>query len=117
MTTFSAGATGSIIVSVKRYGGYTLVEGKPIMDPQTEFDIEANIQPASADDLVRVPEGQRDRDIQVVFTSTELFSANKTAERKADRIQYNGKAYEVFNAATYRMGVLDHTEALMIGEQ
>jgi hypothetical protein len=59
------------------------------------FEIVASIQPASGEDLVRVPEGVRTRELVTVFTPTELQVKNAPAGTEADRVAYKGATYEV----------------------
>lgn len=117
MTTYSPGPTGFTTVTVTRYGAPTLVRGQPQFSTTT-FDItDANVQPASKDDLMMLPEGQRDRDVQIMFTTQTLQASGKINNGKGDRISYNSKVYEVVFTNEYRMGVLDHTEAFMVEVQ
>lgn len=114
MTIYTPGSTGQVTVSVTRYGQATLDRGQ-FTQSTTSFNItDANIQPADQSDIIRLPEGQREMDTLVIFTATPLYGVT-SGRSKADRIDYNGKTYEVYSVSTYSMGVLDHTEALMVG--
>ncbi len=114
MTTYSPGLTGSITVTVNRYGAATLNRGQFTATTTPIVITDANIQPASKEDILRLPEGKRHKDVQIIFTATELFSAGNGGTSKGDRVEYDGREYEVFFTNTYRMGVLDHTEAIMV---
>lgn len=114
MTSYSPGPTGSTTVTVTRYGPATMVRGQAQITTST-FDItDANIQPAFYTDLMRLPEGQRDRDAQIMFTTATLFATQRSTNAKGDRVAYNNKVYEVVDTREYRMGVLDHSEVLMV---
>jgi hypothetical protein len=115
MTTFNPVAVGSVNVNVTRPGtGGTYVLGVYQVPVSTTFTIKANIQPADSEDLLKLPELERTKDVIIVFTPTVIKAGNQATQQKADVISWQGYNYEVYRVATYAMGVLDHTEAICV---
>lgn len=59
------------------------------------FQIEANIQPADARQLERLPERLRSKDTRVAYSPTELRTASAQDTETPDRVVINGDDYEV----------------------
>lgn len=59
------------------------------------FSIVGSFQPMNGDELDRLPEGLRSREVQKGFTSTELKGEGATQE--PDRVTINGQQWEVQN--------------------
>ena len=80
--------------SVTRYtkGGYVL--GRYVPGSVSTFDIEACIEPAGAEDVLRLPEGVRDRKAITVFSRTALQHARQDAP-KSDRITWENDIFEI----------------------
>ncbi len=62
---------------------------------RSTFKIVASIQPATSQDLLRLPEGERTSVRIVVYTAAELRTAVAPGGPPADRISYQGDEYEV----------------------
>lgn len=86
-------ASGTYTVTRQTGGSY--VNGIWTPGGSSTFSIVASIQPTSGEDLVRLPEGVRTRELVTVFTPTELQVKNAPAGTEADRIAYKGASYEV----------------------
>jgi hypothetical protein len=59
------------------------------------FTISASVQPARGRDLLRLPEGQRTREVIAIFTATALQTAAAPGGATADAITFQGSQYEV----------------------
>jgi hypothetical protein len=115
MTIFTPDVVGYVELTINRPGvGGTYVLGIYQQPVGTTFQIVANIQPADHEDLMKLPELERSKEVIVLFTPTELKPGNQSAKQNPDTFDYLGNTYEVFKVAVYRMGVLDHTEAICV---
>ena len=63
---------------------------------ETEIDAVGNIQPANAETLERLPEGDRNGDAISIYTPTELTSGTDSVQ--ADVVIYNNARYLVKTA-------------------
>lgn len=89
---------GNLSYTVTRYKARGTTDGE--VDPlrvDSTFDIKASIQPASGNDLQRLPEGMRTSDVVVIFTSTLLRVLGQDAadQLPPDTIVYNGSTYQI----------------------
>ena len=90
-------ATG--IYTVTRYNGSGYVNGRYVLGTPTTFSLQAAIQIAKGRDLLILPEGLRDKEIIVLFTTTQLFTAQaQPTANDADQVTYNGAQFEVITA-------------------
>lgn len=70
-------------------------KGRYVPGATTELEIVASVQPAGGRDLQRLPEGQRTRETIAVWSPNEIRTANDAAGAAADRIEWQGRTYEV----------------------
>ena len=64
------------------------------LEPETTT-IQAAVQPAKQEELVRAEEGRRVRGGVKIYTETELFTASVEDQRQADVIVWDGIEWEV----------------------
>jgi hypothetical protein len=67
-----------------------------------ELEVNAAVQPASPQELARLPEGQRSREVLAVYTPTELRIGGPGAA--ADRLEHAGATYEVQSVERWDAG-------------
>jgi hypothetical protein len=70
---------------------------KGIAQPTTDtlITIQASVQPATGEDLLRLPEGRRSNQTRVVFTTTQLYTGDQSDTFASDLISINGDPWEV----------------------
>lgn len=74
-----------------------------------------SVQPASARDLLRLPEGLRTRDVVKIFCGLgELRTADERSNVVADRIVHLGEEYEVVSIEAWAMAQMPHVEAMAV---
>lgn len=75
------------------------VSGRYVAGTPATFQIVASIQVAQGRDLLTLPEGLRNKEIIVIFTSTQLQTAKALSpSNDADQITYNSNVFEVLTA-------------------
>ena len=78
------------------------------------FLITASVQPASGEDLLIFPEGERTKEFLLLFTETELNTADQDTGQKADQVEFKNKTYEVKKVSPFLTGTtLDHYECIV----
>ena len=95
-------------VAVERREPGAFVDGvwaPGVVSPSVTF-IKASVQPASQDDLERLPEGQRITGAYKLFTNDTLRLARDGQE--ADRVQIGGDWYLVTAAEDWNNGIVPH---------
>ena len=103
-----------INISRTRYGAGTYVNGRYVDSTESVDTIEANVQPLPGEELINLPELQRDKEVIQVFTTSELLTASESNAKRADRVTYDGKVYEVHLVEKFIMGVQDHYRAVAV---
>jgi hypothetical protein len=81
-----------------------------------DTSITASVQPASGDDLLQLPEGNRTADTLKIFTTSELRNENDLTKTDPDILLIDGRQYAVHNVKTWPSGVGDlaHYECLAV---
>jgi hypothetical protein len=91
--------------------GNFIAKGSP-----TTFTIMASCQPATERDLVALPEGRRSEDTYVLFTSTELYTAEVSGSKNPDIVSLFGEDYEVIGCGRWQNS-LKHYRALVVKKE
>lgn len=89
--TIESFSTGTYLV--KRSGGVTYVDGHAEDNPPTELQVTASVQPLGGKELMRLPEGDRSKEMRLVFTTVQLHP--EYGGGHADIIVIDGQDYEV----------------------
>jgi len=89
-----------------RVGGY--VDGEFQAPATSTFDIEISVQPLSGDELLQLPEADRNREYMKGYTATALQIADEKNGNRGDRIAYKGKVFEVQRSARWMITDLNH---------
>jgi hypothetical protein len=101
-------------IAVTRYSAPTRTEGIYNDDSvETPLVIVASVQPMDGDTLLLFPEGERQREMLLVFTATLLRTVDEETNTPADTVTWNGHEYEVIKVRPYQMGALDHYECVI----
>lgn len=84
-------------ITRRRWGaGSYDANGRYVEPSYSDATIRANVQPLSPEDLLRLPEGQRQKKTLTIFTPSDLRVVNDTTKTKADHIIDGGVTYEVY---------------------
>lgn len=82
-------------------------------EPQkTSFKALASPQQPDAEELMRLPEGQRDRDVRLFICNKKLRTVDDLAGYKADVLVFQGIKYEALKVADW--SVFGHTVAYCV---
>ena len=81
--------------TVTRFAQGAYENGRFVRGAPTQFTIRALIQPTRGQDLLRLPEGERTRELVTIYTTDELHTANAPGGAAADRVTWRGETYEV----------------------
>lgn len=103
-------------VTRRRQDPGTWVDG--VYQPGATSDLLVTIcvQPAAGEDLISLPEGQRERETYKVYSEVELRTNNEGAGYKADQLLFYGGTYEV-QQVMRQVGLgLDHYKAIVTKE-
>jgi hypothetical protein len=90
--------------TVTRPGAGTWTNGVFVEGTASTFQIQASVQPASARDLLRLPEGERTSDVIAIYTPTELRASSQPDRTLSDRITYRGALYELEHVEFWESG-------------
>lgn len=102
------------ITRYRRVAG-SYVEGVWVDGARSSSSITASVQPGGGpQDLARVPEGLRTRDVVKIFTDDDLRTADETQSLPADRILYLDEEYEVVAVDDFTMTQMPHLEAIAV---
>ena len=99
---------------VTRKTGGDFVNGIWTPGTTTDVDISASVQPASPDDMQRLPEGRRQEKAYVLRSDQELIETNDNAEQSADLVTIGGEDYEVVRCSRWQNGIINHFESLVV---
>lgn len=107
--------TGKVALTITRTGKASLVAGRWVDPAPTEVQITGNVQPLQrGTDTLLLPEADRSRAKYMLLT-TDYVRAMLEGDNgwQADTLVYEGEKLEVLKVLTYRMGTLDHHEAIL----
>ena len=93
-------------VTVTRQAAGAFVAGVWVPGAESTVTIRASVQPATAEDMQRLPEGRRQTGAVRLYTSAALLT--EVGTQKADRITLPTGTYEVAQADQWQNGVLPH---------
>ncbi len=88
---------------IDRRGPGIRVEGVGIASASTAVTVVASVQPAGAN-TSPLPEGVRVEDVKIVYCTTELRTASDPDGNMADRFDYEGRTFEVFQVDNWSSG-------------
>ncbi len=81
--------------TVTRRAKATYVQGRTVPGATSTLTINASVQSSEGRDLLRLPEGRRSVDTQVVYTVTQLLVGAQNAPYESDLISIDGGTWEV----------------------
>lgn len=85
-------------------------EGRPQTDSSSAFSTEANIQPLKGDEILQLPDGDRERDNYWCYTDVEL--------KVNDEVTRDGKKFEVHPVEDWsRASILVHYRSRIMSKE
>lgn len=101
-------------ITITRSNPDTYSGGVRVRGSTTTATARASVQPASGEDMKRLPEGTYTSDTIAVITSYPLRAASETAGTVADRVTTaDGRVFEVGNVNKWQ-GVAGYSHALAV---
>lgn len=84
-------------VTLKRAGSGSSYDasGMAVKAATTDSSIKMSVQPISGDELINGVAGQKERNSQKGYTTTELKTSSEEDKTPADIIEYEGKDFQV----------------------
>lgn len=101
----------SFMVTRVKPGSY--VNGRWVEESTIPFEIKASKQPVSVNDLQSLEEGRRSSATYKFYTDTELFTADVTTGRNADKIEINSVMHEVIKVDPFLSGIISHYRVIV----
>lgn len=77
-------------------------------DGSDSFTIKASVQSPTPRELEAMPEGRRNNDSVVLFTDTQLFTAETSLKKNPDIVIIDNEPYEVLSVAKWRNNIRNH---------
>lgn len=107
-------------IKLFRQSATTMNKGRSEKGAETETTINASWQPATEQDLLKLPEGERNRRVLKVYTDAdnELLEQNDTTKVPADQLEIKGLRYEVqlVEDWTYFVGIAHYKSIVTLIE-
>jgi hypothetical protein len=99
-------------VTVTRATAGEYVDGDFQPGAPSALTIKAHVQPASGQEMLTFPEGERTREAIRLYVDQQLRAADEAAQLAADVVTYNGVAYQVQRVMPWPLGGLPHWKAI-----
>jgi len=93
----------AILLIVKRKSGGQRVDGVWVPGAETNVKILASPQPADANDLQNLPEGERDKDIFKFISNKPVYTTEDRDGQEADEVIFEGNRYRVISSANWNL--------------
>lgn len=93
-------------ITIRRLAAGSYVDAVWVAGAASTVTIQASVQPASAEDIQRMPEGQRQTGAVKLFTNDALLTAKET--QAADVVILPEGEYEVSVAEDWANGLIPH---------
>lgn len=77
----------------------------------TPYNITGTWQPATATEVMTLPEGRRERSVMRIYTATRLNGL--VSDKNPDRVTMGGQVYEVYSRESWQNGLLPHYKYLV----
>jgi hypothetical protein len=99
--------------TVKRRTAGSYVDGTWAPGTESEFTIQASVQPTKPDELINLPEAQRTSAAMKVYTNTILRTANEASAIQADCIVVDEEDWEIQKIDKHALGMA-HFKAIAV---
>jgi hypothetical protein len=91
-----------------RFSAGTTVKGRYTAGSTTPLNFKGSVQPVTGNNIQQLPEGRKNFEAYFIYTKTELFVDNPTAQTSADEVTLFGKAFEVIKVENWQNKVIPH---------
>lgn len=98
------------IALTRKTGSY--INGVWTPGAPVNLTIRGSLQPASSEDLEKLPEGRRNKTAYRIYTKDDIRGLDTSAN--PDRVQIHGDSYEVVTVAHWENGLLNHKKAVVV---
>lgn len=105
-------------LTVKRYatGAYNASTGMWANGAESETEIKASVQPATADDMEVLPENRR-RDSAYRLYTEEPFTVVSEGTQNPDLVVIDGEDYEIARCEPWKNGLITNYKSLAVRVQ
>lgn len=109
-------ATKKVRLDLQRFPLPTYDKGKLVQPAAVVVPIQANVQPLTKSTGTQfLPEEARVKRAVIVWSASEIKQKIEfQVPQQADRFYWEGELYEVTRSIHYKMGILDHYEAVAL---
>lgn len=102
-------------IEITRRGSAQFVDGEPVFGPEEVSTAVASVQPMTANEILQLPEHLRTRETLKVYTLAPLRPADEKNQLPADRVEHDGKTFEVHGVWNWTIGTdLPHYKAICV---
>jgi len=108
-------ATDSI--DITRFAAGSRVKGRYVKGAPTVIpDVFVSVQPAKPNEILRLPEGQRTKEVLRIFSNPvdQLFTVRENGNISADRINWKGQDYEVAMVEDWTDKDISHFKSMAV---
>lgn len=108
-------ATDSI--DITRFAAGSRVKGRYVKGaPTVTLGVFVSVQPAKPNEVLRLPEGQRTKEMLTIFSdpSIQLSPVKENGNISADRINWKGQDYEVAKVEDWTGKDIGHFKSLVV---
>lgn len=98
-------------IIIERYAPGAYVDGYYIHGGKSVIETTGNVQPVTGNELLQLPEGDREKDVQKIYSTTELKNDDIIT------VTATGIKYVVQKVSDYSLNDPAHYKALMIRKQ
>ena len=103
--------------SAVRKAAGTHVDGTWVEGVETAFTFYGSLQPLTGKDMLSLPEGRRDRETYLIYTSTELMAVDVNNQVNPDIVTINGNEFEIIQVEPWQNGIYNHYKAVASKKQ
>jgi len=100
------------LLTITRAGQGSYIAGVWQEASTTQFVILASVQPASAKQMMTLPEGRRQSSAYMLYTATLLRTVQDG--RQPDRLTIGGAVYEILQVGEWQNTIIPHYAAMAV---
>jgi len=101
------------LIATRTTGNTTDGAGNIIEGTSSEVNINASVQPADRIQMEALPQLRDYKQTFILYSNTELFTADAEAKTEADKVSIYGKDFEVVTVEPWLNGVRSHYKIIV----